>query len=327
MAHRDLVVIGASMGGVEALGRLLGDLPEGLRAAVVIVQHVSASGTSVLPRVLQRTSRLPVRAAEDGAGIEAGVVYVAPPDRHVMVELDRLVVSAGPRENGHRPAVDVLFRSAARAHGNRVIGVVLTGALDDGAAGLHAIKARGGTAVVQDPRDAQNPDMPRHAMRATRVDHCVPLAEIPAVLARLVAEEVAAHAEREMDAGSRSVERGQNFVDGMRPSAFACPECGGVLWEQDEAGLLRFRCRIGHGHTPATLEAAERETTEAALWAAVRALDETASLLDRMANRATASGQARSMERFRARAEEAAAHATVLRSLLLRGASTGEEEP
>jgi two-component system chemotaxis response regulator CheB len=186
---RSLVVIGASAGGVEALTRLAAGLPPGLPAAVAVVLHVPSTGKSVLPAILTRQGNLPASAALDGEPLTPGHIHVAPPDRHLLVRDGALVLDDGPRLNGHRPAIDSLFRSAAAAAGAGVIGVVLTGTLDDGAAGLAEIKLHGGTTVVQDPEDAQYPSMPAHAIERVAVDHVVPLDEMAALIVELVSVE------------------------------------------------------------------------------------------------------------------------------------------
>ena len=180
---RDIIVIGASTGGVEALCTLLRAFPRDLPASLFVVVHIGAA--SALGSILDRCGTIPVVEAREGDKIERGRVYVAPSDRHLLLNNGQVSLSRGPRENRHRPAVDPLFRSAARTYRDRVIGVVLTGALDDGSAGLFAIKSRGGIAVVQDPFEAVEPGMPQSAIRSVDVDHCLPLAKIPSLLIKL----------------------------------------------------------------------------------------------------------------------------------------------
>lgn len=183
-------MIGASAGGVQALCQVVTGLPRDLPAAVFAVLHVPPHPVSALPAILHRCGPLPATHPEDGEAIHAGRVYVAPSDRHLLVGRGRVSVHRGPRENGYRPSLDVLFRSAARSHGRRVIGVVLTGNLDDGTAGLLAIKSHGGLAVVQDPAEADYSGMPESAIENVDVDYVVPLAEIPALLVDLVGREL-----------------------------------------------------------------------------------------------------------------------------------------
>ena len=209
MAGRDIIVVGASTGGVEALSTLVAGLPEDFPAAVFSVIHFPPQARSVLPRILSKAGLLPAKHAVDGEPIRSGQIFVARPDYHLMLEWERVRVVHGPRENRCRPAVDPLFRSAARAYGPRVIGVVLTGALDDGTAGLLAVKSQGGVAVVQDPEDALVPGMPSSALRYVDVDHCLPLSEIPALLSKVVREQVEEGARTvpsEMEAEVRSAE-------------------------------------------------------------------------------------------------------------------------
>ena len=185
MAGRDIVTIGASSGGVEALSALVGGLPADLPAALLVVLHSPEGMPSSLPRILSRSGPLEAAHPEDGDGIENGRIYVAPPGFHMLVEDGVVRLVRGPRENYHRPAADPLFRSAAVARGPGVVGVVLTGARDDGTAGLVAIKRRGGVTVVQDPDDALFRWMPESALRYAEVDHSVPLVKMAPLLARL----------------------------------------------------------------------------------------------------------------------------------------------
>ena len=292
MTH-DIIVIGASAGGVEALSRVVSDLPRDLRAVVLVVLHVSR-GKSLLPEILTRVGRLRAAHPEDGEPLEYSRIYVAPPDHHLVVEPGRARIVHTASENGVRPAVDPLFRSAARAYGSRVIGVLLTGSLDDGTAGIAAVKAAGGITIVQDPDDAVSPGMPRSAIASGAVDHVLPLRDIPVLLAALVDEEApprGAGAEHphlrrmEPDLGEMPLAIRNSDRPG-RPSVFTCPECHGTLWEADEAGLLRFRCRVGHIYSPETMLSAQTDEVDRALWIALRTLEERAALSHKLAERA-----------------------------------------
>ncbi|HEX2941297.1 MAG TPA: chemotaxis protein CheB, partial [Rhodopila sp.] len=285
--NHDAVVIGASAGGLHVLSRLLSDLPEDLPASVFAVMHMGA--TSHLAQALGRTSALPVLTAESGRAIEPGHVYVAAPGAHLLIHDSHLLLRRGPRENYARPAIDPLFRSAACRFGGAAIGVVLSGALSDGAAGLRAIKRCGGLAVVQDPDDAPVPDMPRAALRAARVDHVATAAALGPLLARLVRTRAAptppipgdiqletAIAAQEL-AGMDTNEQLGNL------SQFTCPECHGALWEIDDGGPLRFRCHVGHAYNGDTILAAQGKDAETVLWSLLRMHQERAALAHRMA--------------------------------------------
>jgi two-component system chemotaxis response regulator CheB len=328
-----LIVVGASAGGVETLSRLVTDLPDELDATIVVVLHIPASPTSVLPSILARRTALSVAPARHGDPLEPGRIYIAPPDRHVLVHDRRLLLDAGPKENGHRPAIDPLFMTAAR-HGEQVIGVVLSGTLDDGAAGLAAIKAHGGVAVVQDPEDALYASMPRNAIARVPVDHVVPLAQLAALLERLVsgeddppppdaangdAREPARHAEApggELDANQRMREH--------EASGLSCPECGGSLWVVGHDATLRFRCRIGHAYSEQSLMQEQGRSLEVALWTAMRALEERAALLRRMGRRAREAGRPRSATRFEQDAAELDEQAAVVRGHVVPAALKGD---
>jgi two-component system chemotaxis response regulator CheB len=306
---RDIVVIGASAGGVEALRELIGLLPGDLPAAVLVVLHVGRT-RSMLPKILQRSSRLPVVHAEDGDSVERGRVYVAPPDHHLVLVDGRLGLSRGPTINGLRPAVDALFQSAARYHGARVLAVVLTGGGDDGTAGLGDVKRAGGLAVAQDPEEALHPAMPQSAIEFVDVDHVLPVAEIAQLIQAEAGDGTGLHL---VQAGEAAMAREEKQG---RVSSLTCPECHGALWEVDDGGLLRFRCRIGHIYSPDSLLEEQADTVDRALWAALRSLQERAALCRKLARQAAARGHHGSGDQFLKRASEMDGHAVVLREVI-----------
>jgi two-component system chemotaxis response regulator CheB len=330
VAQRDLIVVGASAGGVQALQRLVAELPPELPAAVLVVLHMMSSANSVLDQILDRAGPLPVTPARDGERVERGHVYVAPPDRHLLLRGPYVHLSPGPRENGHRPAIDPLFRSAARAFGPRAVGVILSGNLDDGTDGLRLIGERGGATVVQDPDDAAYSGMPRSAIEYVGPDAVAPLAEIGDVLLELVDAPLGPVAEAGVeDPGSQpidlvEVELGREPAEG-RPSLLSCPDCGGVLMERDEGAVVRFACQVGHSYSPDSLVEQQGAALESAMWNAVRTLQERADLLRRMSRRAERSGSTDTRERLARRAEGVSEQAEVIREtiLQLRGVEDG----
>jgi two-component system chemotaxis response regulator CheB len=323
----DIIVIGASAGGVEALRSVVGALPADLQAAVFIVVHVPAQSPSILPQILDREGPLGVAHAVDGEPLAYGRVYVAPPDNHLMVEPGRVRVVHGPKENRYRPAVDPLFRAAAVAYGPRVVGVVLTGALDDGAVGMIAVKKCGGVAVVQDPHEALYPGMPSSVMRNVKVDYCVPLAEVAPLLVRLSREPAAEgvfNVDEDLRTENRIAEQEigpEELIESVeklgRLSTFTCPECGGTLWELHDADMLRFRCHVGHALSADSLMAEQTDGLETALWSAVRALEEKMALAKRMAERARRRNFERAARGFDEKSRAAQQQADTLRQLLL----------
>lgn len=328
MATRDIIVVGASAGGVQALSELVSALPLKLPAAVFIVLHIAANGPSLLPKILARESKLPVDHAVDGEPIVRGRIYVAPPSQHLLIESGNVKLVHGPKENLHRPSIDALFRSAARWDGPRVIGVVLTGARDDGKVGMHAIKLRGGITIVQDPLEAQFPSMPLSVMQEIEVDYSVSLREIAPLLNELSRQQAdeeerypvpdqveieARIAEQEMEGDEliASVERIGKI------SKLTCPDCHGALWEIDDRAILRYRCHVGHAYSAEALSEGQSGMLEVALWSAVRALEEQIVLAKRIVERARKSNQYRAARMFELRAREAEEHSSVIRQLLL----------
>jgi two-component system chemotaxis response regulator CheB len=292
MEHRNIIVIGASAGGFHAIQEVVRMLPAGLQAALFVVWHMSPDMHGILPDVLNRLNTLPSSNAVDEEPICLGHVYIAPPDRHLLIEKDRVRVTHGPKENRFRPAVDPLFRSAAYAFGNRVIGVVLSGALDDGSAGIWTIKEHGGLAVVQDPLDAEVSAMPKNALLAVKADYRLPVSEIGALLVRLVHEPLTATNAKDMQEQEKE-KREVNIALGREPlaenimgfgelSPYTCPECHGVLTRLQEGSLVRFRCHTGHAYSVDSLLAALSENIEENLWTAIRSMQESIILLNHM---------------------------------------------
>lgn len=315
---------------------LCGGLPADLPAAVLVCLHVS-NQRSHLARILTRSGPLTASHAVDGDVLVTGHIYVAPPGHHLVVERGRARLAFGAPENGHRPSIDVLFRTAALTYGPRVIGVVLTGRLDDGAAGLAIIKRRGGIAVVQDPESAAFPDMPRAALAATTVDHTAALAAIPALLAGLVGEPRPARPlepdlppSREVDIGpsgevlpASQTPVGSTHPD-ETPALLSCPACHGALWRSETGEALQFRCRVGHAYTEASMVSGQDGAVDTALWTAMRALEEQHDLLDRLAGRARARGSERVAKRFAERAALAGESARQIRAILKK---SGQDDP
>ena len=312
--RRDLVVIGASAGGVEALVEIARRLPRDLRAAVCIVLHIAPGSPSMLAHILNRAGQLPCRPASDGDHLREGEMLVATPDHHLLIEDSHVRLTVGPRENGHRPAIDVLFRSAARALDSRVVGVVLSGTRDDGAAGLAVIKAHGGATIVQDPKDAMYPGMPASAIANVAVDAIVPSGLVASTIVAMVNGDDPPPEAGAGDPGSDPPPGEQARV--------ICPECGGILSERSEAGVLQWECRVGHRYSPSTLVDLQADDVEGALWAAIRTLADRAVLLERMARQSEERGQPRSARRFRRQSEAASEQAEIVRQAISAAAGT-----
>ncbi len=321
----NIIVIGASAGGVGPLREIVRALPADLPAAIFIVMHLSPHAPSLLPQILSTSDSIRVDAAVDCERIQPSRVYVARPDLHMLIEPGRVHLTHGPKENRHRPAIDPLFRTAARAYGSRVLGIVLTGLMDDGAVGLHVVKHEGGMAIVQDPNDAMFPSMPESAMRKVPVDFVLPASEI----ARKIIEVVREPWTDEYPAGETVVtqpgpaSKDENMPEEEderlmgKPSAFTCPDCSGTLWEFDDGGMLRFRCRVGHAYSGDGVSAGYTESVEAALWTAVRSLQESASLEDKLAEQAFKRGDTNTGQNFREIARSRWEQSEIIRNMLL----------
>lgn len=288
MEKRNIIVIGASAGGFETLKKIVKDLPPDLNASIFIVWHMSPDIRGILPDVLNKLNTIVAANAVDSEPIRLNRIYVAPPDHHLLIEKEQVRISRGPKENRFRPAVDPLFRSAAYSYGSRVIGVILSGALDDGTAGLWRIKYNGGIAVVQDPADAEVASMPESALRQVKVDYCVPAAELAALLVKLSSEELVENTEVmkdektkiEIDIAGEANALAKGSLDVGVLSPYTCPECHGVLSKIMYGDLTRFRCHTGHAYSTDTLLFAITEKIEDSLYSAVRGIDESIFLLN-----------------------------------------------
>jgi two-component system chemotaxis response regulator CheB len=325
-ARHDLVVIGASAGGVEALKQVVAGLPADLPAAVVAVLHLPAGGTSVLPSILDRAGPLPARPTRDGDELEPGTIYVAVPDCHVQIDDGRLRVAGGPRENGHRPAIDPLFRTAAHAHRERTIGVILSGALDDGSLGLRTIKAHGGLTIVQDPKTALHPGMPVSAIRSVAPERILDPDGIAAAIVEF-ANGRGGNGQNGARMRERSDrERVHEEASPEQPgeeTGLTCPDCGGAIYQLDDGRVTTFRCRIGHQYGSDTFAVEQAKTVENTLWAALRLLEERAVLMRRLAEKHAQ--QQRTSSNFSGKAIELEDHAAQLTQLLRE--VTGSPQP
>jgi two-component system chemotaxis response regulator CheB len=335
MAVRDIIVVAASAGGVDALVRVVRGLPPGLPASLFVACHLPAGGTA-LPEILSRSGPLLATHPADGEAFHPAHVYVAPPDRHLLLDPGgKMRLSRGPRENHQRPAADPLFRSAARHYGPRVVGVVLSGSLNDGTAGLLAVRSAGGLAVVQDPADALVAAMPLSAARIAGADFEAPADGLGPLLAELIHRPVA------REGGSEPVDPLETMPDRVRRdqerqlhdqrrgevSLFTCPECGGALWQVDDKQLVRFRCHVGHVYNGEALLADQSELLEAALWTAVRTFRDKALLARQLAARDRAKGETAAAARFDEQADQAQRYGELILRHVLGNGDAGPIAP
>ena len=326
-----LVTIGGSAGAFEPLLELLRGLVDVQDAAILVVLHIPAQGGRALASVIKRVTTWPAEYATAGEPLVAGRVYIAPPDQHMSVDAQTIHVHRGPRENHCRPAIDPLFRSAARYHGSRVVAVLLSGALDDGTAGVLAVKRRGGVVVVQDPAAALHPSMPQSAITSVAVDQVLKVDAIAPFVRATVAENRGRPVEApgaipdalvidETDLQEESPTRIRQEPPGI-PSPFSCPECGGVLFERPGVEPQHYRCRTGHAYSPETLSTLQSTVYEDALWAALRSLRERASLTRRMVAHAATKGRVHSAGILGKRLETLEKHARSLEEMLDRSSA------
>lgn len=322
MVARNIIVIGASAGGFEALKTLTRDMPADLDASIFIVWHMAADVRGILPDVLNRHGKIKAGNAYDKEPIEPNRIYVAPPDRHLVVERGQVRVTRGPKENRFRPAVDPLFRSAAHSYRQQVIGVILSGALDDGTSGLWTVKHFGGIAVVQDPRDAEVPSMPENALYEVEVDHVVPASQMAELLVRLSREsieasEVIMEDEKRIENEVGIAKEDNAFESGIFQSGkltpFTCPECHGVLSEIKDGRRPRYRCHTGHGFTADSLLASVTENIEETMWGSIRGIDESVMLLDHMGRHLSDEGQTELARLYFEKSREAKERSDIIR--------------
>ncbi|MCF0064427.1 chemotaxis protein CheB [Dyadobacter chenwenxiniae] len=326
MSNSHVIVIGSSAGGVTALQQLVADLPSDFKVPIFIVQHVAADVKSYLPEILTQKGPLPACHPKDGQLILPGNIYLAPPDHHILIEGGHILVKQGPKENRFRPSIDALFRSAAYSYGPNVIGVILTGMLDDGSSGMWSVQRMGGTTIVQDPIEAMYPSMPSSVLQYVDVDYLLPLDQISALLIELTnkamrAEQAGLEDEKQRLKLETSIAaQGNGFENGVlqigEPSHFSCPDCGGAMVQIKEGSLLRFRCHTGHGFSSGSLLHEVKETTEKKLWQSVRSMEESIMLLNIIANNLAEKGNEEATADFTSKAQTATNSVNALRAYL-----------
>jgi len=286
-----VVVVGSSAGGLTALTELISQLKEGMNAAIFIVMHLSRKGIGdFLVHRLQQYTSLPCAIGTNDQPIKKGHVYIAPPNQHLLLKENRMIIGKGPEENRWRPSIDVLFRSAAVAYGNHAIGIILTGLLDDGTAGMWAIKNCGGTCVVQDPNEAEYPEMPLSVLSHIEADYCISLSEMGFTLQELTKNglakkiEIPEHIAKEAMIAEKTA-TGIDVLNGFAPqTVYACPDCGGAMWTLAQEGITRYRCHIGHAYTENDLLLKQASNLESTLWVALRMMEDRKNLLNKLAN-------------------------------------------
>jgi two-component system, chemotaxis family, protein-glutamate methylesterase/glutaminase len=320
---RDIVVIGASAGGLEALIRIVSTVPKDIPAVLFVVVHTGRQNPGFLPSILSRAGVLEARHPSDGDEVRHGRIFVAPPDHHMLLSDGTVTIARGPEENGFRPAIDPLFRTAARSFGPRVAGVILSGGLDDGVHGLALIKEFGGVTIVQDPNEALVPSMPLNAIRAVTIDHVISADKMASVFSRLAAEPIGSEDMKKRPQEPPADDVSEEPRAGLHPygeraplSPFTCPTCGGAMSDVTDHGVIRYRCHTGHGFTERTLAECQGNGVESALWTALRTLEQNAALSRIMAQKAE-NGRLEALARsYREKALESEERAAAIRKLL-----------
>lgn len=320
---KHIVVVGTSAGGLSALNELVSQFDTAWDAAFFIVLHLSRKGISdFLRHRLQHYTKLNAVLAQDGLPIERGNIYIAPPGNHLLVKKGVVKLGHGPEENRWRPSIDVLFRSAAAAYNSQVTGLVLTGLLDDGTAGMWAIKRSGGTAIVQDPNEAEYPDMPLSVLNRMEVDHCLTLNEMGPALANLFATKQITNTPvpEDVKAEAAIAEKMASGPETLTPlgtqSVYGCPDCGGILFEIKDEKILRFRCQIGHSYNEEDLEIKQVENIENTLWVALRMMEERKNLITKIEGQTRARGYHRYADEHKQKGDELQVHINKLKELL-----------
>jgi two-component system chemotaxis response regulator CheB len=336
VAPDTIVVMGASAGGVESLREVVGGIPADFPGAVFVVLHIPPYQPSALPAILARSGPLPACHPEDGDAIRPGRIYVAPPDHHLLVDAGRIAVKRGPKENRFRPSIDALFRSAAHSFGPNVVGVVLSGALDDGTSGLWTIKRLGGISVVQQPNNARFESMPLSAVEQVKVDYTLPAGDIGPLLGRLVAAAVTAQGagdaplrnrvRMEMEIAAEGAAFQKGIMDLGELTPFTCPECHGVLVRLKDGNMARYRCHTGHAYSDSALLADVMETTGEMLWQVMRSMEEAVMLLDHLGRHMAEDGANQRAEIFRAKARDLETRSRIFHDAVLRHESLSTEK-
>lgn len=327
MSKRDIIVIGASAGGILALVELVNQLPGNFEASVFVVQHLAPYTKSILPTLLSRPGKIEAVHPKDGEKIRSRQIYVAPPDHHLLIEKDLVLVKRGPKENRFRPSIDALFRSAAYSYRERVIGVVLSGLLDDGTSGLWSVKRMGGLCVVQDPFDAEYPSMPESVLEQVEVDHMVPIIDLAALLQELVQQKapestaLSSDEEKRLTTEIHIASQDNAFEMGvldMGPlTPFTCPECNGTLVQIREGQITRFRCHTGHAFTENSLLSGITKTVEENLWEVIKGMEEAIMLLEQTGEQMKKEGR-RGASAFFEKAKETRQRVQVIRDQVFR---------
>ncbi|MCW3117216.1 MAG: hypothetical protein JWM28_1298 [Chitinophagaceae bacterium] len=317
-----VIVVGASAGGLSALKQLLGQFESDIPAAILVVLHISpVINEGFIPGTLQSSTSLKVLKAENNLFLETGCIYVAVPDAHLLVKENYLLLGFGPEENRWKPSIDVLFRSAAVAYGERCIGIILTGLLNDGTAGMDAIKRCGGVTIIQDPKQAEFPEMPLSVLENIHVDYCLTLDKMAPAVQKIFQKEVTTStAPKEILAEAAIIEKMQTGSYAVSqigdPTVYACPDCGGILWEIKNGEFARYRCHIGHSYTEEDLLLKQTNAMHSTLWISLRIMEERKSLLEKIARQNRQKGYNRTSKEYELKAAQLEQHINKMKGIL-----------